>query len=108
MNDSFERSRRDLLKTLALGTVLIPAVQLASSRAAAALREVPLQPDDRTARARHYVEDAKQSALAPAGRTCANCMLYQGDIGSTQGPCTLFPGKLVKAVGWCDGWAPQM
>ena len=28
--------------------------------------------------------------------------------GSAQGPCQLFPGKLVKAAGWCTGWAPQM
>jgi hypothetical protein len=25
-----------------------------------------------------------------------------------QGPCQLFPGKQVKAAGWCTGWAPQM
>src|SRR5439155_1441904 len=25
-----------------------------------------------------------------------------------QGPCQLFPGRQVKAAGWCTAWAPQL
>ena len=54
-----------------------------------------------------YTEDAK-SAKGAQGNSCANCALYQGASGTTQGPCQLFPGKDVKAAGWCSSWAPQM
>ena len=60
------------------------------------------------ARAVKYVEDAARASGASAGSRCANCALYQGADGSTQGPCQIFPGKAVKAAGWCSSWAPQM
>ena len=55
-----------------------------------------------------YTEDAKTAHTAQPGSTCANCALYQGANGSTQGPCQIFPGKEVKAAGWCSAWAAQM
>ena len=60
------------------------------------------------AKAVKYVEDAARASGAAAGSRCANCALYQGPDGSIQGPCQLFPGKAVKAAGWCSSWAPQM
>ena len=60
------------------------------------------------AQAVKYVEDAAHASGATAGSTCANCALYQGAEGSKQGPCQIFPGKEVKAGGWCSSWAPQM
>src|SRR5205807_319964 len=60
------------------------------------------------ARAEKYDEDARQASGATAGSNCANCGLYQGAAGSTQGPCQLFPGRQVKAAGWCTAWAPQL
>jgi len=60
------------------------------------------------AKAVKYVEDATQAPAATPGSNCANCGLYQGPNGSAQGPCQLFPGKEVKATGWCSSWAPQM
>ena len=67
-----------------------------------------LNPADPAAKAVKYVEDAKRTRDAPAGNTCGNCALYQGASGSSQGPCQIFPGKDVKAAGWCSSWAPQM
>jgi hypothetical protein len=67
-----------------------------------------LDPKDPGARAVRYVEDAKRAKEAAAGSTCASCALYQGTATSRQGPCQLFPGKEVKAAGWCASWAPQM
>jgi hypothetical protein len=54
------------------------------------------------------VEDAKEASGATPGSNCANCGLYQGPDGSTEGPCQLFAGKRVKASGWCTAWAPQI
>lgn len=99
-------SRRRLLKRLALGVSLAPiaAGGLKSARAADAPLLSVNAPE---AKAVHYVEDAK-AAKESAGNTCATCGLYQGANGSAQGPCQLFPGKTVKAAGWCSSWAAQM
>ena len=53
-------------------------------------------------------ENARDAKGASPGSNCANCGLYQGANGSARGPCSLFPGKEVKAAGWCSSWAPQM
>jgi hypothetical protein len=101
-------SRRRLLQRLALGVSLAPAAG-AALRAAVGAAAVPLlQMSSTEAKAVNYVEDAKQAKGAAPGNTCANCGLYQGANGSSQGPCQLFPGKNVKAAGWCSSWAPQL
>jgi hypothetical protein len=107
MSEELSVSRRRLLQRLVLGVSLAPlaAGALRESRAAAAPL---LSVDAPEAKAVKYVEDAKDARGASPGSNCANCGLYQGPNGSTQGPCQLFPGKEVKATGWCSSWAPQM
>jgi len=101
-------SRRRLLQRLALGASLLP-VGAARLRAAFAAGPAPLLAVSApAAKAVKYVEDAKDAKGATPGSSCANCGLYQGANGSSQGPCQLFPGKEVKATGWCTSWAPQM
>ena len=101
-------SRRRLLQRLALGVSLTPMAAGAVRAAFAAAPAPLLQMSSPEAQAVKYVEDAKQAKGATPGSSCANCGLYQGANGSTQGPCQLFPGKEVKAAGWCTSWAPQM
>ena len=67
-----------------------------------------LEATSQEAKAVKYVEDARQARGAIAASNCANCALYQGASGSARGPCQLFPGKDVKAEGWCTSWAAQM
>ena len=100
-------SRRSLLQKLTLG---IPLVPLAVARLSTALAaDAPLlSPDAKEAKAVKYVADASKAVGAVPGSTCANCAVYQGHAGSPQGPCQIFPGKQVKAAGWCSSWAPQM
>jgi hypothetical protein len=100
-------SRRILLQRLALGASLAP-VAAAGLRAALAAPAPLLSVSAPEAKAVKYVEDAKDAQGASPGGNCANCGLYQGADGSAQGPCQLFPGKEVKAAGWCSSWAPQM
>jgi hypothetical protein len=102
-----DRSRRRLLQKLSLAAPLIPlaAYQL---RAEAAAEAPLLSPDAKGAKAVNYVEDATKAQGAVAGSSCANCALYQGHSGAPSGPCQIFPGKQVKASGWCSTWAPQM
>jgi hypothetical protein len=103
MKQVFDESRRQLLKRVALGTVLIPiAVRTASAA------DLPLvSADDPTAKTLKYVDDVSKAAAAKPGSKCANCALYQGAAGSAQGGCLVFPGKAVKAGGWCSTWAPK-
>jgi hypothetical protein len=105
----FELARRALLRRLALGLALAPMTAGMRRPALAAEAGAPLLAvDSPEARAVKYVEDAHQAQGAAPGSTCANCGLYLGADGSAEGPCQLFPGRQVKAAGWCSSWAPQM
>jgi High potential iron-sulfur protein len=101
-------SRRRLLQRLALGVSLAPvaAVKVRGARAADAALPL-LSVGAPEAKAVHYTENAKTAKEAGAN-TCASCGLYQGANGSAQGPCQIFPGKAVKAAGWCSSWAGQI
>lgn len=107
MNEKISLSRRRLLQRLALGASVAP-VAAGALRTALAASAPLLSVDAPEAKAVKYVENAKDAKGAAPGNNCANCALYQGPDGSTQGPCQLFPGKEVKAAGWCSSWAPQM
>ncbi|GAC1453173.1 MAG: hypothetical protein PVSMB6_06990 [Steroidobacteraceae bacterium] len=103
-------TRRRLLGRLALGAVFTPLAAAALRQAAAAESAAAplLSVDAPDAKAVKYVESAAQAPGRVPDSSCANCGLYQGAAGSTQGPCQLFPGKAVRAAGWCSSWAPQL
>ena len=107
MSEELCMSRRRLLRRLALSVSLAPLAAgiVRESLAASAPLLSVTAPE---AKAVKYVENAKDAQGASPGSNCANCVLYQGPNGATQGPCQLFPGKEVKAAGWCSSWAPQM
>jgi len=103
MKPPVDQSRRQLLRNVALGTLLLPIAVAPFTTARAA--DLPLvAADDPTAKALKYTSDASKSADAKPNSRCANCALYQGAAGSAQGGCLLFPGKAVKATGWCSSW----
>jgi|SRR5215469_9673678 len=105
MTQPVDELRRTFLKNATLGMTLLPLAWI-SARAIAA--DAPLvTPDDPTAKAMKYTGDASTASDARPGSKCANCALYQGSSGSLQGGCLLFPGKAVKASGWCSSWAPK-
>ena len=103
-------TRRSALKRLALGVALAPIAAASWRQAAAAdAASLPLlSVDAPEAKAVKYVENAQQAKDRVPDSSCANCGLYQGASGSTQGPCQLFPGNAVTAAGWCSSWAAQM
>jgi hypothetical protein len=66
--------------------------------------------------------DPDQHPRYEAGQVCANCSLYLPELGAEVqagtgqdpaeaapgwGGCTLFPGRLVNAAGWCSAWVPR-
>jgi hypothetical protein len=99
-------SRRQFVGKLLLGALTPLAVSRPTvSRAA----DLPLlSPDDPEARKVKYTENASTAKGATKDSNCGNCALYEGTYKSTQGPCQIFPGKHVKAAGWCSSWAPQI
>jgi hypothetical protein len=103
-----DMTRRGVLKAggAALATMII---------ARTAHADEMLSPSDPTAQALGYVEDASTvdvgkwpKKAGPDGdkQHCANCMLYT-DKGDGVGDCSIFPGKLVKGAGWCNGWTAR-
>lgn len=106
MTTPTDEFRRRLLKRLALGVALAP-IAAAPLREAWAADAPLVTADDPTAKSLKYVSDASQAKDAKPGSKCATCQLYQGAAGSTQGPCLLFPGKAVKAAGWCSSWTQK-
>jgi hypothetical protein len=108
------QSRRDAVKAI-LGTAaaipVINLVGLGSARADAPANAVT--PDDPTAQALHYNQDATKADRAGAARPglpadqqhCGNCQFMLADQGSGDWHgCSLFPGKLINVNGWCASW----
>lgn len=106
MTSEKNQSRRNFVQKLALGTALAP-LALARLTASQAADQPLLSPDDPAAVKVKYTEDATKEKNT-MGHKCATCALYEGTYNSTQGPCQIFPDKLVKAAGWCSSWAPQL
>ena len=102
-----DKGRRRLLKNVALGMALVPISMTPLTPASAAADAQLVSADDPTAKALKYVSDVSNAVDAKPGSTCANCKLYQGAAGASQGGCQLFPGKSVKATGWCISWTAK-
>lgn len=99
-------SRRQLLQGALAGLAAVPAATLIAREAGAA--EL-LSESDATAKSLAYVADAskvdaKTNPTYKPGQKCLNCIQYTGKAGAADGPCNIFPGKLVKANGWCKVW----
>jgi hypothetical protein len=104
MTESINPQRRTVLRRLAIGLSLAPLAAIDSPGASGA--DLPLLSEqDPAAKAELYVEDASRAKDATSGALCSNCSIYGGADSTLQGTCTLFPGKLVKAAGWCKSWS---
>lgn len=105
----FRLSRRTLL-TGSLAVSAAASILGLWSGAAKAAAAPALDPNDPTAKALGFVDDAK-SVDAAANPTfkptqkCATCAQYQGKATDPVAPCAIFAGKNVPAAGWCKVWA---
>jgi High potential iron-sulfur protein len=106
MSDPNSISRRDALKRFAMMCGAASALPAIAAQAA----DLPhLSPDDPTAKALGYHEDArtvdsKKFATYAAGQMCGTCQQLQGTAGQPYRPCNIFAGKAVNANGWCQVW----
>ena len=71
-----------------------------------------LQIADQQAQSLAYTHDATtvdasaQPRYEP-GQACQNCLLFQGAEGDEWANCSIFPGRQVKATGWCNVYQPK-
>ncbi len=105
-------TRRALVKSGLMATVLVPALGLIRSPSASAADVLPLEPSDPQAAGLGFVNDASKvnGAANPtfaSGQSCANCQQYQGKAGEARGGCLIFPAKSVPATGWCKVWSKK-
>jgi hypothetical protein len=97
-----------LLKNLLLAA---NATAVTSTQRAAAAALPLLDPAEPAALALAYTPSAKSVDRRKypgydGKQTCANCALIA--LGTAfRRPCSLFPGKLVMAGGWCRSWVKR-
>lgn len=106
------KSRREFLQSSAVGMAAVPLIDLLGARSAWAAGETRITEDDPVAAALGYKHDASTVDTAkwpkkalPGGENefCHNCLQYK-ETEEGWGTCTIFPGKLVAAEGWCNVW----
>jgi hypothetical protein len=103
-------SRRGMLSS-ALLTAFGGLGMAGGSRALGAepgAKRTPLDEKDPAAKAVAYQQDARKvdPRLFPTyrrGQSCTTCALIEFGTAPLRG-CSLFPGKLVAAAGWCTAW----
>jgi hypothetical protein len=105
-------SRRSIVKSGLIAGALLPTAGFMSHHAAAAAALPPLDPNDPTAKALGFVNDAtkvdsKTHATFKPGQKCGTCSQYQGKASDATAACTIFAGKSVPEGGWCQVWAQK-
>ncbi|MGH8177128.1 MAG: high-potential iron-sulfur protein [Steroidobacter sp.] len=105
-------NRRTVLKNALAGLAALPAAGLIGDAVAAEGSLPHLDEKDSLAVAMGYVHDAKKvdANKVPQYKPdslCSNCLQLTGKPGEQWRPCTIFPGKLVNADGWCKVWVPK-
>ena len=110
MSHPVSPDRRRFLGQIALGAAMLPLLGLPPAQAA----DLPhLSPDDPTAKALGYVNDASQLTAQKeptfkAGSQCSKCALFQPATASGDWAGRgAFPGKAVNKNGWCRAFAAK-
>lgn len=97
-----QSSRRRFLQFSLAGVIGMTLGGRALVKPAYAAELPQLAEDDPQASALKYVHTSPHE-----DKTCINCVLLQGNEGDEWRPCSIFPGKLVSANGWCSAWAKK-
>jgi hypothetical protein len=103
------QARRRFLKIAVVGAAIAPVAASLLPRAARAA-DPHVDPNDETARALGYTEDAATAKGDPsfkADSSCVNCNFFKGHSEMAYAPCDLFPGKAVSSKGWCRSWTAR-
>ena len=119
--DLSANSRRHFIKigliSLRSIPLSIPLSSLLLQEATHAQETPKLDENDPAAKSLGYAHDATKVDVAKfpkhagpdgANQFCHSCQLYTGKAGDEWGPCSIFPGKLVSANGWCNAWVKKV
>ena len=100
-------SRRGFVKATGAAATVVTTGFASSSFASTDLPRV--KEDGPMATALNYVHDARtvDAAKRLSDRFCHNCALFAGTSDDEWEKCSIFPGKVVAAEGWCNAWAPK-
>jgi hypothetical protein len=102
------RNRRTLLAAVAGALICVCSAPFRGARAATDAARSLLSPTEPAATAIAYVEnaakvDAKAFPAYQRGQSCVTCGFVEFGTGRTRG-CSIVPGRLVLATGWCRSW----
>jgi hypothetical protein len=94
-----------LLSAFSAVRVLIGSSALGAQPGA---KRTPLEEQEAAAKAVAYQRDARKvdpgrSPTYRRGQSCTTCALIEFGTAPLRG-CSLFPGRLVAAAGWCSAW----
>lgn len=98
--------RRRFIKISITGLAAAPLANLLLSGTAQAVDTVS-ESDPMAASVGYKMDATKVSNRKDSAAVCATCSLYSGQPGASDGPCSLFGGKLVDAKGWCTAWTKK-
>lgn len=98
------KNRRTFLSTAAAGGLaVIGLVSAERAQAQAMVGETEPQAMALGYKADTAKVDQKKYPKHTAEQKCANCQLFQSK-SPTAGACSIFPGKMVAAAGWCSAY----
>jgi len=103
------QARRRFLKIAVVGAAIAPVAAGLLPRIARA-EAAHVDPNDATAKALGYTEDAATAKGDPSFKpdsSCASCNFFRGHTEMAYAPCDLFPGKSVSMKGWCRSWTAK-
>ncbi len=107
-NNLLMKNRRKFLKRAGILLAGLPIIQLIGWSKLASAEMPKVSEDDPVAVSLKYVHDASKAAGRNNSEAfCHNCQLYTGEADSEWGPCSIFPGKVVNANGWCSAWVKK-
>jgi hypothetical protein len=95
-----DRTSRPARRGFILGTAALVAAGTVRSTASRAQQQAPDDPSKAQLRKRTR-EEVKYQNEPYLGRSCAKCVLYQGN-----GVCVILEGT-VSPNGWCTQWVPN-
>lgn len=104
---SSSKPRRRFIKLAIAGLAGAPFAGLIVSGAANAQALVS-ETDPQAVGLGYKADAAKATTRKDPQAHCANCNLYSGKPGAAEGPCAIFPGKLVSAKGFCNAWVKKV
>lgn len=96
-------NRRAFLATTVCGIAGISVVTVGHVNAQTMVAETDPQAAALGYKANTAQVDQKKFPKHTAEQKCSNCQLYQSKAADN-GACTIFPGKMVAAAGWCSAY----